>query len=82
MTESNSTPESEEVEKERRIREIALQHEEDAKAQQQSIVEAEEKHQEAQRAEHNARVDAAEKFDWQAWEDETGLTRPEIPPRL
>lgn len=31
---------------------------------------------------HNARVDAAHDIDWDAWEAETGLTRPEIPKKL
>lgn len=39
-------------------------------------------HIQAMKDDHNQRVDAAEKFDWQAWEDETGLERPNIPPRL
>jgi len=29
-------------------------------------------------AEHNERVKAAREFDWDAWEKETGLTRPDM----
>jgi hypothetical protein len=29
-------------------------------------------------ADHNERVQAAREFDWDAWEKETGLTRPDM----
>lgn len=68
--------ESEEVKKEGRLRAEA-----EAIRQKQidEIESADKKRQEQMREEHNQRVDDAHAFDWDAWEEETGLERPEIP---
>jgi len=42
------------------------------------LEQAEKEHLAANIADHNERVEAAKKFDWDAWEKETGLTRPDM----
>jgi hypothetical protein len=48
------------------------------KASEEAMIRAEAEHQAANQAEHEERLAAAAAFDWDAWEEETGLTRPEI----
>jgi len=79
---SESIPPSDEVidqeerEKERRkLDEEAKAKEETARAE---LEQAEKEHLTANIADHNERVKAAREFDWDAWEKETGLTRPDM----
>jgi hypothetical protein len=45
----------------------------------QEIIQAEKESLERNQKDHEERIAAAQRFDWDSWEAETGLTRPEIP---
>lgn len=50
----------------------------EVKVAQEAIEKADTEHLERNRAEHDERIAAARAFDWDKWESETGLVRPEI----
>jgi hypothetical protein len=74
-----STPESDEVRQHRELLESEdAASQEEARKAAEDVARADEEHLARNQAELAERIRAAKEFAWDAWEEETGLTRPAI----
>lgn len=71
MNQNEDIPQSIEVDQEEEARKIQEAHEEQEKKLRAAFVE-----------DHNSRIDDAHAFDWDSWEQETGLERTPIPDKI